>query len=173
MTKNANEDKYKFLCEYQKIQFEDEKSQYFKLEDKSSKYLSFLNLFIPLYSFCFSYYLKGLVENCSLIVIFLFFIFTLSILTFISAWSFIFRSLKLMSIPKMPSDQELMKVYYKYSLEEIYLYTADRYRQAIDVYKEVNNQKIDLINIAYKEITFGSFCFMLSVLLIIIIKVYI
>ena len=58
MTNDSNENKYKFLCEYQKLQFEDEKSQYFKLEDKSSKYLSFLNLFIPLYSFCFSYFFK-------------------------------------------------------------------------------------------------------------------
>ena len=72
----------------------------------------------------------------------------------------------------MPSDQELMNLYYQNSLEDIYLYTADRYRQAIDAYKEVNNQKIEFINLAYKEITFGSFCFTISLILIITIKVY-
>lgn len=77
-----------------------------------------------------------------------------------------------MNIPKMPSDHELMKVYYNHNLDEILLYTADNYRQAIALYKEVNNNKIQLINLAYKEITFGSFLFMLSIILMIIIKVF-
>ena len=64
MTENIDKKElYKVLCEYQKTQFEDEKTQYFKLEDKSSKYLTFLNIFIPLYIFCFTYFLKDLPES--------------------------------------------------------------------------------------------------------------
>ena len=173
MTENIDKKElYKALCEYQKTQFEDEKSQYFKLEDKSSKYLTFLNIFIPLYIFCFTYFLKDLPESTnSFLKYLLISTVVLSLIAFCSAWSLIFRSLKLMSVPKMPSDQNLMNLYYKNTLSDLYLYTADRYRQAIDVYKSVNNEKIKLINRTYSDIAFGSWIFVISILMLLIIKV--
>lgn len=76
-----------------------------------------------------------------------------------------------MSVPKMPSDQDLMNLYYNNTLLDLYLYTADRYRQAIDVYKSVNNEKIKLINRTYSDISFGSWIFVLSILILLIIKI--
>ncbi|MDV2468430.1 hypothetical protein QR674_05485 [Acinetobacter chinensis] len=47
----VDREKYKALYEYQKTQFEDEKSRFGKLEDKSAKYLTALTVAITAYVF--------------------------------------------------------------------------------------------------------------------------
>jgi len=45
----VDKDKYKALYEYQKAQFDDEKTRYSKLEDKATKYLTSLTIVISAY----------------------------------------------------------------------------------------------------------------------------
>lgn len=164
-------ERYKALYEYQKIQFDDKRNHYYKLEDKSSKYLTFLTIFTPIYVFTFTFIFKDL-DFCKSIIIFSLaaFLVTFSLICFCSAWSYIFRSLKLMDIPEMPSDIKHIKMYDDYILESIYCHKADLYREAIEQYKISNDEKIRLINLAYKDIAFGSASFMISIVLLLIIK---
>jgi hypothetical protein len=68
-------------------------------------------------------------------------------------------------------DTDLIEnVYYKYDLESIYLYKADLYRKGILLFKKSNDEKIRLINLAYKDIVFGSWSFVLSLITLAIIK---
>lgn len=166
-------EKYKVLYEYFRLQFEDEKGQYFRLEDKASKYLTFLNLFIPIYIFGFTFVLSKIPKDINCLVNFsLLFGIAFSFLCFCSSWSFIFRSLRLMDIPKMPADREVIDFFHIHeNLESIYCFQAELYSQGISSYKSVNDNKIRLINLAYKDITFGSWSFMLSICLLMVIKV--
>lgn len=164
-------EKYKALYEYQKLQFEDEKGQYFKLEDKASKYLSFLTIFITVYVFVFTNFIKNITENINFILyIIIIFCFFSSILLFCSAWSFIFRTMKLMDIPKLTSNNELIEFFLDNDLESVYWDRAEKYSEAIQLYSAANNQKIKFMNIAYNEITFGSWLFVISICLLLIIK---
>ncbi|RKG36721.1 hypothetical protein [Acinetobacter rongchengensis] len=164
-------EKYKVLYEYFKLQFEDAKGQYFKLEDKSSKYLTFLNIFIPLYIFGFTFVLSKIPEINQLLLLSLSLSIICSFLCFCSSWSFIFRSLKMMTIPKMPADREVVEFFHTHeNLESIYCFQVNLYREGILLYNDVNDNKIRLINIAYKEIAFGSWSFMLSICLLLAIN---
>lgn len=147
------------------------KQSFFKLEDKSSKYLTFLNVFIPLYIFGFTFVISKIPEiNCFLNFILLFSV-IFSVLSFCSSWSFIFRSLKLMAIPKMPADSEVVEFFHIHdNLESIYCYQVDLYRRGILQYEDVNANKIKLINFAYNDITFGSWALMLSICLLLVIS---
>ncbi|MDM1250344.1 hypothetical protein HXZ77_04220 [Acinetobacter johnsonii] len=167
---SIDKEKYKTLYEYQRLQFDQENAHYYKLEDRSGKYLTFLTIFFPIYIFLFTYFLKDIDISCIILPL-LFFFLVFSIINFSWAWSYLFRSSKLMEIPKMPSDTDLIEnVYYKYDLESIYLYKADLYRKGILLFKKSNDEKIRLINLAYKDIVFGSWSFVLSLITLAIIK---
>jgi|GEM_PF-3984022 hypothetical protein len=42
---SIDKEKYKTLYEYQRLQFDQENAHYYKLEDRSGKYLTFLTIF--------------------------------------------------------------------------------------------------------------------------------
>lgn len=168
---DIDREKYKALYEYQKLQFEDEKGQFFRLEEKAIRYLSFLTLSIPIYLFIFNFLLNKLQDsiNCFLYFV-VFFSFLFSILCFCSAWSLIFRSIKLMKIPKLPSDKQLIDFFLDNDLATVYWDRAEKFSEAITIYMRLNEKKINLINLAYNEITFGSWAFVISIGLLVMTK---
>ncbi|MDV8151052.1 hypothetical protein KWF06_01545 [Acinetobacter baumannii] len=165
-----DKEKYKVLYEYQKFQFEEERGHYFRLEDKAAKYLSFLTLSIPLYLFLFSNIISKIpIETNCILYFCLFFSILLSIACFCSAWSLIFRSMKLRDIPKLTSDQVLIDYFLDHDIATVFWDRAEKYGDAIKAYDLVNKEKIKLMRIAYKEIAFGSSFFMVFICLLLII----
>lgn len=112
-----------------------------------------MTLSIPIYLFIFNFLLNKLQDsiNC-----FLYFIVLFSVLYFCSAWSLIFRSIKLMKIPKLISDKQLIDFFLDNDLTTVYWDRAEKFSEAITIYMRLNEKKINLINLAYNEITFGS-----------------
>ncbi len=55
--KEIDSEKYKLLYEYQKNQFDIVKNHYSKLEDKASKYLTFLGIVITAYTLMSKFYI--------------------------------------------------------------------------------------------------------------------
>lgn len=166
-------EKLKVLYEYVKSQFEDEKSRYARLEDKSSKYLTSLNVAIPIFLFIFTKFLEGFTNkevNC----LFMFMTITcvsFSFLCFCSAWSFIFRSLKLRNVERPSIESDVFDLFKKYNLEKMYVDRARAYASAAKAYRQQNLNKTKLMLKAYNEITCATWSFLVSILLIILIKV--
>ena len=165
-------EKFKALFEYQKTQFENEKTRYSKLEDKSAKYLTALTIIISAFTLAVAKFLDVLSSdtNCLLNALFIFLI-TLTFICFCSAWSLIFKSLKLNEVPKLAASLEMIDFFLDNSLETVYWDISEKYASAIKAYEKINSGKSILMANAHKEITFASWPFMLSIILMFLIKV--
>lgn len=164
-------ERYKALYDYQEKQFNYAKERYFKLEEKSFRYLTFLTIVISVYTLV----LKSSFEiehHYSFSLYILNFLLILSIVSLSSAWSFIFRSLKLMNIPVPAYDEKLIDFFRDTEhLESVYQDRAKKFHLAIKDFEIVNKEKINLIEKAYSEISFGIWCFVIFISLLLILKV--
>lgn len=164
-------EKYKTLYEYQKDQFDDEKQRYSKLEDKATKFLTALTIVISTYTLIVGKFLESLPTDINAFLKWSCYILIfLTFLCFCSAWSFIFRTLKLRDVPKMPSDKATIEYFLDNHLESIYWDRAEKYSEAINMYRNQNKEKTDLISNAYRDIAFASWVFVLSLCFMIFIK---
>lgn len=165
-------EKFKALFEYQKAQFENEKARYSKLEDKSAKYLTALTIIISAFTLAVVKFLDILSVDTNYLLNALFiFLITLTFICFCSAWSLIFKSLKLNEVSKLTANLEMINFFLYNSLETVYWDVSEKYASAIEVYEKINSEKSILMANAHKEITFASWPFMLSIALMFLIKV--
>lgn len=167
----VDRDTFKALYEYQKIQFDEEKTRYSKLEDKATKFLTSLTVVISAFTLIVGKFVESMPQDTNCILKWSFFIITaLTFFCFCSAWSCIFRTLKLRDVPKMSSDLTTIDFFLDNSLDSVYWDRAEKYSNAIDLYRIQNKDKTDLMSTGYMEITFASWLFVVSICLMVIIK---
>ncbi|AYY91205.1 MULTISPECIES: hypothetical protein [Acinetobacter] len=167
----VDKDRYKALYEYQKAQFDDERTRYSKLEDKAAKYLTFLTIIISAYILLVSKFINT--SNniyCLTYAIIIFFV-ILTFFSFCGAWFSIFKSLRLQEVKKMPSDGELIEFFESNELPSVYLGLAENYSEAIEWYRIKNHDKTTLMQQGYKEIFHTAIFFIISILLIFLTQV--
>ncbi|ENV33015.1 hypothetical protein [Acinetobacter gerneri] len=160
-------EKYKALFDYQKVQYDDERSRYSKLEDKSSKYLTSLTIVITAYTIIVGKFLSISNENinCLLFAIIVFFI-CFTFLMFCFAWLSIFKSLKLRETSKMPSDKELIEMFDNYPLASVYIYLSNLYDEGVVNYRNINADKSESMLEGYTEIKVAMLSFVITIFLI-------
>ncbi|MFW1761034.1 hypothetical protein [Acinetobacter calcoaceticus] len=167
----VDKDKYKALYEYQKAQFDDEKTRYSKLEDKATKYLTSLTVVISAYVLLVSKFIEtGKTNFCLTYSLIIFFI-ILTFLSFCSAWFFIFKSLKLQEVKKMPSDHQLIEFFLDNELPTVHWDLAEKYDEVIKWYRNKNHDKTRLMQQGYNEIIHSGLFFIISLFFIFLIKV--
>ncbi|MDQ8935800.1 hypothetical protein [Acinetobacter rudis] len=167
----VDKDRYKALYEYQKAQFDDEKTRYSKLEDKAAKYLTFLTIIISAYILLVSKFISASDDiYCLTYAIIIFFI-ILTFFSFCSAWFSIFKSLKLQKIKKMSADAELIEFFEAHELPSVYLGLAENYSEVIEWYRIKNDDKTTLMQKGYKEILHTAIFFIISIFIIFLTEV--
>jgi hypothetical protein len=164
----VDSEKYKFLYEYQQEQFLAEKHRYSRLEDKSIRYLTSITIAVSAYVLIVRWAFERLVEVNSIKSWLTLISIVITIIAMCSAWSFIFRSIKLQKSIRMPSDIESID-YFKYNKKEVvYLGLAKKYSFATQELLVEIDQKLKNIKKGYMDIIFSAWSFLISITLIFI-----
>lgn len=161
-------EKYKTLYEFQKEQFKESRERYGKLEDKSVKYLTSITIAVTGYILLLRWTLEEVIPPTSLSswVIVILMVFTLVAMA--SAWSLVFRSIKLQKLIKMQSNDEMIDYFKKNTKEVVYLGLAKKYKEAIQLTNIEYNEKLNYVRKAYSDIAFSGWLLLASLTSIII-----
>lgn len=166
-------EKFKALYEYHKTQYDNEVTRGQKLEDKSAKYLTVLTIAITAFTLFVSKWIESLTLPifggqiiCGVFNIFVLFSLIFTFICFCSSWSLVFRSLSMLKVKKIPSNQQTINTFSKNSLESVYVALSKKYVEAYNVIFINNEKKSSLMVKAYTDIAWSGWSFVLSVLLI-------
>ncbi|ENW20950.1 hypothetical protein [Acinetobacter haemolyticus] len=162
-----DKDSYKALYEFQTKQLDLLKARYAGLENKASKYLTFISLIIAALSiftkqYFFDNYEKGILYYIIVILI---------ILTFISLCviaRFLFQAIRIETVAKLDTSLETVNLFVHHDLSLVYYNLSKRMVEVIDKYEEGCKVKVDFLKRAFNEIKSCGILFILTVILIII-----
>jgi len=159
-------EKYKALYEYQKDQFESESSRFNRLEDKAVKYLSSITVAVSAYVLLVRWSADKIMPPSGLLDWLVFISIACTILSMASAWSFIFRSLKLQKLMKMPVGDEISELFHANERATVYLSLSKRYSEAAEEKAMQYNLKLENVRKGYSDIVLSGWCFLISISLI-------
>ncbi|WP_284115679.1 hypothetical protein [Acinetobacter pittii] len=166
-SEELDKDSYKALYEYQTKQLDLIKSRYARLEDKASKYLTYISLIVAALSIFAKEYLFGAQPKGILFYIVIFLI----ILNFFSLCAiarFLFQAIRVESVAKLDTGLETVRLFVEHELPHVYYNLSKRIVEVIDLYEEGCKIKVGYLKRAFSEIKFCGIMFIITVILIII-----
>lgn len=167
----VDRDQFKALHEYHKIQYDNEITRGQKLEDKSAKYLTVLTIAITAFTLFVSKWVESLTwPICRVLDLFVFFSIIFTFICFCSSWSLVFRSLAMLKVKKIPSNQQTIDFFSQNYLESVYLSLSKKYVEAYHIVFVNNERKSSLMIKAYTDIAWSGWSFVISIILIFISK---
>lgn len=170
--KEVDSEKYKLLYEYQKNQFDIAKNHYSKLEDKASKYLTFLGIVITAYTLMSKFYIFDYQidapKSFSYYFIFLYIGTTFCLLCDCSAT--LFKCLKVEDVSRPSGSQMMIDYIENNERNSVYKGLAQHYKETIESYLEKNEIKANLLKKSYEKIRLCSTSLVFMIILIFIIK---
>lgn len=162
----VDHDKYKALYEYQKDQFESESGRFNRLEDKAVKYLSSITVAVSAYILLVRWSADKIMPPSGFLDWLVVISIALTVLSMASAWSFVFRSLKLQDLMKMPVGDEVSELFHDNNRATVYLSLSKRYSEAAKEKERQYNLKLKNVRKGYSDIVFSGWCFLISISLI-------
>ncbi|OTU28365.1 hypothetical protein CAT59_07340 [Acinetobacter pittii] len=162
-----DKDSYKALFEYQTKQLDLIKSRYARLEDKASKYLTYISLIIAALSifskeYLFGTHVKGVLYYIVVLLIILNF-FSLSAIA-----RFLFQAIRVESVAKLDTGEQTIKLFVEHELSHVYFNLSKRIIEVIELYEIGCKVKVVYLKRAFSEIKFCGIMFILTVILIVI-----
>ncbi len=159
-------EKYKLLYEFQQEQFNAEKQRFSRLEDKSVKYLTSITIAFTAYVLLIRWAFEKIIPPDDFLSWLTVSSVGLTFLVISSAWSFVFRSIKLQDSIKMQSDKTMIEYFKNNKKEVVYLGLAKKYSEATVKLEIEIKEKLKYINRGYSEIVFAAWSFLISTILI-------
>lgn len=160
-------DKFKFMYEYKKYHLDMLRDDYKDLENKATKYLTFVTLILTISSIFLRFYLtehvveKGVMYYLSLILLIVFVIAIAPVLRWL------FLCIKINKLGDLPKED--IKQYFLSQIKEtVYIGISDRLDQIIESYKSVNSEKAAFLKKAFDEIKWCSLIFIAFVIVFLI-----
>lgn len=166
----ASIEKYKVLFDFYKSESEAQRNEFFKFEDKSSKYLTVLAILSSILLFVLKDVIFQLSYNLFSAVIIGAFCFTL--VSFAASWRFIFLVLKPQKLKSFPYGNENIEYFDNVNLDVFYYSMSKQYVEVIESYKEANAEKVDYLKRAFREIKVSGLLLVFLLTLIFIDKVF-
>lgn len=143
-------DRYKVLFDFYKSEYDSLRNEYYKVEDKASKYLTFLSVLSGAFLLLF----KDSIERVELnpLNILMLFLLTLLVITLSTSWRFIFMSIATIELKNIPFNNENIEYFDKNYLDVFYYSMAKQYVEVIDSYKSAIKIKTDFLSKAFSEV---------------------
>lgn len=159
----VDNEKYKALYEYQKDQFESESERFNRLEDKAVKYLTSITVAVSAYVLLVRWCADKIIPPSGLMDWLVVISVVFTIVAMASSWSFIFRSIKLQDLMKMPAGDQVSELFHNNERASIYLSLSKRYSEAAKEKERQYSLKLKNVRKGYSEIVFSGWCFLISV----------
>ncbi len=161
-------DKFKFLIDYQKEQYDNARSRYMRLEEKAVKYFGAITIAISAFVLIIKEKITEIIppDSCLdwLTLIFL----GLTILSMVAAWSFTFRSLKLQNLIRMPFHDGVIDSFKTEKKDSLYISYSRKYSKATALIYEEYDKKLHYVRKCYDDIVISCVFFSITVVLLII-----
>ena len=134
-------EKYEFLYQYGKDAFQDELNRFKNIEEKANKFITLLSILIVGYTTLINISFDNFLPlNHPLKWLTIFSIgFTFACL--LTSWSFLFRSLNFIKMPRLPLDDKFLNSFNKESLETNHLTLTKACKKAIELARKSNDKK--------------------------------
>ncbi|AKO53502.1 hypothetical protein ABA45_14660 [Marinobacter psychrophilus] len=160
-------EKHEFLYQYARAAFEDELQRFRNIEDKATKYLSFLSIGIVAYSLMLRFFSsaffppEGILQwaACSVIAF--------TYLALVSAWSFLYRALRFIDMPRLPLHESFINEYEPKSLPTIHFSLMRTCSTALEYARSGNAEKSQLLIKGYRDIGVAMWALSISAILIV------
>lgn len=130
---SADTEKYKALYDYHKDQFNEEKLRFNRLEDKAYKYLTSLTVAVSAYTLLVRSIYQQMAAPYDWLSFFVIGSIALTFYAACSAWSFIFRSIKLQALVKLPVGNEIINTFNNNKKAAVYLSLSRQYSKALGI----------------------------------------
>ena len=163
-------EKQKVLFEFYKSELDVIKGDFYKLEDKASKYLTALTLLTTVLVVLVKDVFEGIGFN--LMSFSMLSIFVLIILSSAASWRFVFMILRPMDVKELPSYMRIVDYFNNTRLEEFYYGITHSYIGVIESYKACTNEKSDYLKRAFSEIKTTGLLIIVLIILIMLDKVF-
>lgn len=157
-------DKFEFLYDYKVFHLELLREDYKELENKATKYLTFITIVLTIISILFRSYLiesetsRDFLYYTSLITLMIY------VISIFPPLRWLFLCIKINRMGDLP--QNGVRDYFLNNIKEtVYLGMADRLDQIIDTYKDVNAEKAEYLKKAFEQIKICSIIFLLFIIL--------
>ena len=161
-------EKYKALFEYMEKQYSEERDRSGKLEDKAVKYLASITIAISAFVFLIRYVITEVLPPSGFTSWLVLISMAFTLLGLVSAWSMVFRSIKLQDVAKMPHGEDVIEMFNSKNLESIRLALAKRYSEAAKIREREYLNKLEYVKKAYSEIVFTGYCFLTFVVMLVV-----
>ncbi len=148
--KKAVIDRYKVLFDFYKSEFDSLRGEYYKVEDKASKYLTSLSILSGVLVLLF----KDIVENFefNLINSTILILITLASASFAASWRFIFMTMQPIKLKSIPFNLQNIDYFNKNDLDVFYYSMANQYMEIIESYKSAISYKTSFLTKAFYEV---------------------
>lgn len=163
---DGKNEKFEFLYEFAKASFDEELTRFRSIEDKASKFIGLLSIMILGYTAIIRFSGKVFFppENTyqwiTIILIFLTF------LALVSSWSLLFRTLCLIEMPRLKFDEEYIQEFKENSFSTNHYLLSMACSKVLAEARESNSVKTNLLNIAYRDMTYSAWFLSLSLLML-------
>lgn len=159
----VDSDKFEFLYDYKCLHLSILRDDYKELENKATKYLTFITFVLTIVTFLFRSYIiepdttKGILYYLSLALLFIY------VISVFPPLRQLFLCIKISKLGDLPVDG-VRQYFLDHSKETVYLGMSDRLDQIIDIYKKINLEKAGYLKNAFKEIKTCSIIFLLFII---------
>lgn len=162
-------DKYEFLYHYSRSAFEDELQRFRNVEEKANKFIALLSIVIVGYTALIQAYAKAFFSPSTFIEYLCLTFIALTYIALVSSWSFLFRSLKFIEMPRLPLDQKFIDNFKEKELPTHHYTLSITCNDGLILARESVTKKSKLLIKAYKDISFAAWLISISLCLLTII----
>lgn len=155
-------EKHEFLYDYARAAFDDELQRFRSIEDKSAKYLSLLSVGIVAYTIMLRLYSSSFFPAESFIQWLTCTAVAVTYLSFISAWSFLYRALRFTEMPRLPFGDDFIRGYEPLDLPTIHFALTRSCVEALKYARQGNHDKTLLLIKGYKDIACSMWALSIS-----------
>jgi len=159
-------DKYEFLYNYARASFEDELLRFKNIEEKASRYISLMSMLILGYSILLRFSSSIFFPPSGFLAYVSFVTIILTYISLISSWSFLFRALKFIDMPRMPLNKEFIEKFKKKDLPTNHYTLSVTCSNALTLARKSNTEKSKLLIKANKDIVISLWLLSTSLILI-------
>lgn len=145
-------DKYEFLYNYAKSAFDEELVRFKHLEEKASRFISLYSILIATFTAVITASFDVIIPLNIWYKWLMFSLIMLTYVSFISSWSFLFRALKFVDMPRLPLDEDSIKQFCERDLPTNHYALSLSCSNALKCARKENGQKSRFLQKAHKEI---------------------
>ena len=167
---NLPPDKWKFFYDYARKSLDEDIARFQIIDEKAGKFLTLISVVLGVFSGIVPWVFEHNFPPSSLLSWALVVVLFLTFIALVSAWGFLFRTIKIARVPRMSLNDEIDDLFWDEEFPNIYYKLTKACRNALEINREVIDEKGKLIKLAYKDITVSAWLVALGLVLIISLK---